>query len=306
MYRDDDERFYVGELDTWLSYESLHDGSRTSHYKIEAQNERKNIAVTGQRLFNGKVLRRRDFEWRGIEIGIWETYLSEAELALKAVSSAEDCSTAFLSHLIRVGLSYSTQRYSRMEGVPSLSAKVAILQYGFKALLYEYLDTEPSLRTGSAKSAVSDALQAALRATDEISYDRVSIVARAISLQNSGRRGLDREALRKILSLGRLHFLYREVQGLSAGNVLRLIHQYDTARCKLSQEWELRPDGIKNWRMRHLHPIWFYFPRSLRDSIHRLVSQCTATDNNLDIQECINELTLIYCERHVMRRHAKY
>lgn len=317
MY-DDDLTIWVSDLDDWINLDfsdPYEEDRRAYEEKLRAKALEQELDQIGEiPLFVHKFISSRVLLSRGIGPSEWRWAQHEGESALGGSSSRYEIERRYVKKLIDMGRGYAIRRYARWENLTYPSALTATLPHGIRALLYQYIDTEQSLRDPSNRMVIQDALRAAFKAERLTAYDRTGIIQQALHncarLSNGpeGHRDLDKEKTRTILALCRLHYMAQESNCSSLEDFQRLGHLYDSARHAVNNA-QTEDSGISgrriyNWKMRHLHPLMFLFPYSIRSAIARGYNQVCEDAACFSRDRAANELALAHCGMKLMRQRS--
>lgn len=266
-------------------------------------------------LFSGRAISSHGLISRGITPERWRWAKHEAEKRLGTAKDSAEVESAFVNSSIGMGRRYAVARYSKLERLSFSSAITAIFPHGIRALLYQYMGTEPLLANPISRKIIQDTIYKALSEKDSTAYYKTGLIREklhdiAIANGGSGQQlHFEKNAMRVMLSLCRLHFSILECQVSSISEIHELNNKYILARRVESKKESKNsaPTGkfLKNWRMRHLHPVIFYFPYAIRYSFARLI--CEAIDGGIptDRATAVNELALMHCGIELMRHTAK-
>jgi hypothetical protein len=150
-------------------------------------------------------------------------------------------------------------------------------------------------------------------ATDLTAYHRTAIIRSAIhksAIDAHGLMGhllLDSERMRNILSLTRLYYCVCEIRVQSVSELNHLEFRYEDDRAAVKHGGAGAPSGmvrqIRNWELRHLHPLTYLYPYSIRNAIHR-AREPISTDDETNRIAAINELAMARCQIMLMRIKA--
>ena len=321
MYDFDDSLIiWVSDLDNWINVDfSAEHEAETEALEAEldhkAETHEDELGHIGKiSLFAQRSISSQTIQARGINAGEWRWSLHEAEKALGDASDRHEIERFFVKKLIDMGRSYAVRRYARWEKLPYSSALTATFSHGIRALVYQYIAGEQSLRDLPNRQSVQGALHAAIKAEGLTAYDRTGIIQQALHhnarLVNGaeGHCTLDKIRTKTILSLCRLHFSVRESNLSSLEELQELDRLYNDARTAMDNgmtlDQEIVGRRIRNWKMRHLHPLIFLFPYSVRNAITRGYYQVCDDPNSFDRNGAVNELALAHCGIELMRKRS--
>ncbi|UTH47596.1 hypothetical protein KBW81_12860 [Loktanella salsilacus] len=266
------------------------------------------------KLLNCQAISASSLAVAGIPLNEWRLGIHNAELKLSICRDIREVERVYVKDLLDLGRRYAVSRYSKREGLLFSSALTATFPHGIKALLYQFLDNIFFSNKLSNRRKVQVALEQASAADDLPAYYKVGIVRAAIydianeSLGSLGCLSLDKHLMRSILSLVRLYFSICEVNIQTINELDHVGGLYESARAKvISESSNIQPISgrfIKNWELRHLHPLTYYYPISIRNSLTRASIENGAS-TGADRSIILNEMALVRCELDVMRRVSK-
>lgn len=308
---DDSLTIWVGDLDAWINVD----------FSVEYEEERRiealenDLAEIGDiALLSGKFISSRTLLSRGITPDRWRWFLHEAEVALKDATSQNEIEPLFVKDISKLGQNYAIGRYARWENLPYEAAATAIYPNGIRALLYQYFSSEKILRESNYRPRVIKAIKDALEDKELIAYYRTRFIQTAIhQLANAdgnpkGHVALDKNNIRNILSLCRLHFASMECKVSSLLQLHEVTLRYKQARNLVSQGGapkQAAPGGeISNWELRHLHTLTYFYPYSIRNCFLRSVKQINEDPNAFTRDKAANELALARCEMKLMKQKS--
>ena len=248
---------------------------------------------------------------RGINPSEWRWALHEAECVLLG-RNPEEIEKVFVRRLLSLGRQYAVGRYAKWERLPYESALTSTLPFGFRALLDLFLRAAGLSVCSGRGNILPPALKSASYTPGLTAYDRTAIIQTAVheiareALGPSGHQKLNRESMRVLLSIARLHFSVAEVGAVSCFNdLMHLDRLYETARRKVAIGLDHVPPvsgrRIKNWEIRHLHPLTHLYPYSIRHAISRALQSSAEPSIGLDRAILVNELALMHGSQRLMR-----
>lgn len=324
MYTSDDT-FYVGDLDRYIAIPGA--GEREDYdiddfdldqfgnlinplaeAKLESEKAKWGDLWGTIPLLNGVSTSGMDIskivtveEWR------WARY--QAERKIQQHLKARLAESAFLKAILSFGRPYAIRRYAKLERIPLQDAKVASLKRGIEPviirLLYNHSIT-PSYNMTTSIFEFFD--QEEMQILSRTSYERTAdfqrilhkIIATTRFAEDPTMISLS-ELARSILSLVRLHFSVAETHLENFDNLEHMLDLYNKVRLTPDSKTKIfLPSGkryIKNWRLRHLHSLIFYYPKGLRAALTRGL-RCRGGSYPRPADACelyLNELALAYC-----------
>lgn len=316
MSHNEDNLIWVGDLNGYIDIDAISaENEREERDLWESvlwtQKEADLEGLGNIVLFAEKSISSLRLYEKGVEPEQWRWALHHAQTSLGQSQSCAEVEAAFLKTTMSWARRYAVARYARFEGVAFSSATTAMFPHGIRALLFSYMAGEPALSDQSCRMEIQRSLRVATSTPDLIPYDKVALVRRCIhqlAIDSAGRNGhlqLDKNRMRNLLSLLRLHFSNLESQVQSAKELRSIYSRYSSARKaeRFGPETKkiLTGKKIQNWRMRSLHPLTFYFPFSARNSLDRLISHVASDTIKVTRTLAANELALTYCGIELMR-----
>lgn len=313
MSNDTDMRVWVGDLDGYVDIAAI-----SREYEREQRQDAldKELDRIGDiALFAGKSVSSRTLFSRGVNPENWRWAQHVAETFLGHAETKAEIEAAFLKAVIAIGRRHAVARYAHLENLSYSSAITATFPHGIRALLNQYMAGEPTLADPYRRKVVPRIFHSAISAPGLTAYDRAGLVRQSLhqhAIATEGPKGhlrLDRDGMRDMLSLCRLHFTVHECHVRSISEFQALNRRYELARTATARECDqgqaMNGEFIRNWRMRHLHPLTFFFPYSIRNSLSRAVLHATVSRTPPDRTTAVNELALARCGLALMRQKAK-
>ena len=313
MSNDYDTDINLGGRDSYISLSAI---LRSNAEEERREALERDISAIGEiPLFAGKSMSAWNLNDRGLGPKDWRWALHKAETALGAASDWRDVEPNFVKDLISLGRRYAVLRYARWEMLSFSSALTATFPHGIRALLDQFLGANGPLATPANRLAMQSAFKEATVKADLIAYERAGLIRAAFhqiacdKLGPEGHLTFDREGMRAILSLCRLHYSASEIGVHTLRDLHKLDRLYENARSNVTkgsaQAYLVTGKKIHNWQMRHLHPLTFFYPYSIRNALARGIrdlEQGCASDSR---SAAANELALARCAIETMRRNAK-
>jgi hypothetical protein len=313
MSNNSDLRVWVGDLDGYINIGAIDHAN-----ELEAEEDYLQAQLDGFgeiQLLAGKTISSHTLNSRGITPAEWRWAIHEAEHALRDVESWASIEALFIRDLLSLGKRYAIARYAKWEGLPYTSALTATFHHGLTALLDQFLNSDRIVGHAAQRSAIHAAVRSAFQESNLTAYYRAGIIRSAIhqsANETFGPKGylhLNREGMRTILSLARLHYSVCEIGIQSLSGLQHLDRLYDDARLEVQRGTNRRSPvlgrKIKNWELRHLYPLTHLYPFSIRHAIARAMQHHEATSDRPDRDIALNELALARCAIKLMRRQAK-
>lgn len=320
MNYDADMRVWVSDLDDYINIAYLsQDYERTGEEQAwEAKQEALEIEIDELgdiSLFSGKSISYRAIYSRGVTLEEWRWTKHRAETTLIHAQSPAEIEAAFLKAILSLGRRYAIARYARLEALSFSSAITATFSHGIRALLYQFMVREKLLQGDSCRHSIQRALHLAASSSERIAYDKVGVVQKAlhdiakdVGGANAAQQ-LDKEAMREILALLRLHFSVGEARVRSASELIAVYNRYEKMRIetqgRIGDGVVATGRRIWNWKMRFMHPLMFYYPYSIRNSLGRFLAQSAESSSPLTLTIATNELCLADCGMHLMKEASK-
>lgn len=304
---------WVGDLDAYVSIDAINRANEQEAEELRLDAELDEIGDIP--LLAGKAVSAQTLSGRGIPLSEWRWATHQAEHALHDHQRWTDLEAPFVKELLSLGRRYAVGRYSRWDRVPYPAALTTTFPHGFTALLDQFLSGEKTICGAPQRDSVQAARRRASAERGLTAYDRVGMIRSAIHQaadQVSGPWGhlhLGRDGMRTILSLARLHYSAAELKVGSFRELQFLDCLYETARFKLQPEGDCHPPvlgrHIRNWKLRHLHPLTYLYPYAIRYAITRGLQHLAAIPELPDRAIAVNELALARCGILLMRRKAR-
>jgi hypothetical protein len=308
-----DMKIWVGDLDGYINIDEIDRANEEAREARHLQAELDEIG--GIPLLAGKGISAHVLDAKGITPSDWRWATHQAEHSLHDHQRWVDLERSLVKGLLSLGKPYALSRYSRWERIAYASALTATLPLGFKALLEQYLIGESIAFGPKHKEWIRSAVGMAEKTTDITAYERTGMIQSAIhqvaydARGPSGPTNLSREGTRMILSLARLHFSMLEMNVRSLPEIQSLDNMYEAARSNVrssADEHQLVVGRcVRNWQLRHLHPLTHLFPYAIRHAIARGIQHHAVVSENPDRAVAVNELALAHCGILRMRQTAK-
>lgn len=311
------EPIYIRELDTHFSL-TEDDGENEQR---QQSMDRWCHLFQDIELMNDYPMPPFELQWMfGLEPEDWQWALYRAH---KELSRGDDSWAQLEPQLVKAllseGRAYAIRRYARKEGLPAAAAMAAALPYGMTALLYRFFAEEGLPLTPQNRQALRDAFEhenVFEQGTDAphlLAYDRTALVQAAIHDSAAdvwgavGPQRLNRQRVRKILSLTRLHFAIAESKRKSFPAIENLEQAYAARRRRsaTAPPKRMRPGArfIPNWQSRHLWPMTYYYPVGIRQAFERASRFLKQTEHGFSRAVAVNELALAYATLTAARDH---
>jgi hypothetical protein len=306
-------KVYINDIDDWIDIDDITGQEKEDHQKSQAEQERLEEERQGSKarsrveaigdihLLAGQVLSPFDLsvlpeEW------VWQVY--QAERRLREFSTTLELENAYSRQLHNLGQAYSVRRYARFEGIPYQSAVAAVLSTGIRALFAKYLMNERLKLNTEEIGRINFIINDMYDDRAPIAYLMTSKIQAIINL--ASKTPLSREATRQILSLFRLHFSVIESQFGGLTGITSLEKKYLKERTlRMNGSTALTYNGSfkKNWPLRHLVPLTFFYPASLRQAFSRGIAHQFSEDLPLTRTMIVNEIALANCSIMLIAKH---
>lgn len=319
MSNNDDESVWVSDLDDYISVDQLPDDDDIDPVDDEVFRKYKTKSKRPDDicLFAGESISLRSLPFRGILPNEWRLAKHEAENALRSGRLSLDLERMVMKYLLSLGRRYAVSRYAKWEGHNYYTALTATFPHGFRALLDQFLKTEPAIDEVNHRRKIQSSVLIANASTELTAYHRTAIVQTAIhqSVYEShcptGNFLLDKDRMRNILSLTRLHYCVRELEAHSFAELNKLEGLYYDNRLAVQRSGANRSSvvplqKVRNWELRHLHPLTYLYPYSIRNVISRAKKHFTPMIEHPTHVIAVNELAMARCEINLMRENAKF
>jgi len=305
------ELIWVSDIDGYIDIDAINRSHELEQKELQFQAELEEIGTI--RLLAGKMVSAEALNVRGISPAEWRWALHEAERALHEDQGLDGAGLRFVRLLLSLGQQYAVGRYAKWERLSYDAALTSTLPLGFRALLDVFLRTAGLSACSGRGSVLPETLKTASSAQEMTAYERTGLIQSAIheiareAFGPSGHQKLDRESMRTILSLARLHFSAAELRAINGFDDLRdLDRLYAAARRDLEGEsLGAAPVGgrrIRNWRLRHLYPLPHLYPFSLRYALARALQERSENQAAPERSVLVNELALAQASLRLMRR----
>lgn len=308
---DRDLVIWVGDLDDYVDLNAIMRANEQEERELQLQRD---LAEIGDiPLLSGKSASSRKLNARGTPPSEWRWATHQATQALRDYQGAE-VERAFLRALLSLGRSYAINAFADWERVSRASAVTATLPLGFRALLDQYLVGEGIQLDFHCRKRVRETLKEADDASLATAYRRAAMVQALVHELADyhspfDRLKLHRERTRSILALARLRFSTRELDLDSFAELQALVDRYEADRTVERSGTEelsiVTGRRIRNWRLRHLHSLIFFYPYSIRHALARGLRHMAETSQPPDRTLAINELALAHCNIEQMRLNAR-
>ena len=321
---------WVGDLDGYINIDAINRANER-----EAEQERLDLEldeIGDLQLLAGKAISARKLYQQGILPSEWRHALHKAEMVIGYVPDElhqhasvdrQSPESRFVKGMLDLGRSYAIARYARWEHLDYSLALTATLPHGIRALVNQFLAAESITHTRYTDASIRTVLDPN-QADGMIAYNRTGLLQAAIhriaddtrrhswaaraaddiSTHLGGRR-LDRERMRVMLSLARLHFSTLELRLMTIDKLRLLLAMYETERAAAGQdETRITTNGrfIRSWRRRHIQPLLNLYPYAIRHGLSRTLAH---GEDSFDRAALVNELALAHCGIIRMRRAGR-
>lgn len=312
MSYDQGPMIWVSDLDDYIDIDAI---SR----EAEEENRKRALGAEVERigdlsLFCTRSLSFGKLQSRGVTPDRWRWMRHRAERSLGRAHDAIELEASFLKAILSLGRRYAVARYARLENLPVSTAIAATFPHGVRALIYSYMAGERLLSGLSSKREAQRSLYLARSNQTLTAYEQTGFLQRslhqiAISVGGEGAHlQLNKHQMRDILSVTRLHFATLECDVRSAAELRDMNLKYEVARARTEQGAEaprtITGKEIRNWELRSLHPLTFYFPFALRCSLDRLLEESCERKTLIQRAAAVNELSLAICAIELMRESS--
>jgi hypothetical protein len=317
MSENDGNSFWVGDLQAYMSYPTgddddgwnVDEDGRAS----EVQEELNKIGKV--QLLAGKSISAKYLYEQGIAPSEWRNALHQSEMSLGHPSTNVGLTTfgdnetfviRFVKGMLNLGRPYAVARYARLEKLDYPSAVTATLPYGLSALVNQFLLSERIPRTREAAIDIRNVLDPHAVA-DQTAYHKTGMLQTTLhriaddTPQHLGGSKLDRGRMRTLLALTRLYFTTIETKLSSLDDLRSLLKRYELERkFAIGDVRRVTTNGrpIKSWRVRHIQPLYNFYPYAIRHGLQRAVVHGSAKFDHVTL---VNELALAHCGLYRMR-----
>ena len=304
------DRIWIGDLDGYISIDSINESNRREAEEEALDREFDEIGDIS--LLGGKVITSNSLRHKVRGLSEWQWAVHQAEATFDVAASGGLLEQALVRALIDLGRAYAIGRYAKWEKIPHASALTAILPFGFNALLLQYLGGQGLLTTPDCRKRIATVMKVAAKADHNVAYQSAGAIQTLIhslaydAFGPDGPLSLPRAATKTMLSLARLHYSVDELQVQSFGRLARVLAMYAHEReAATANEAGYRISGqsISNWRLRHLRPLTDLFPYSIREAMERGIRHATS-GREFDRTAAVNELAMAHSGLLLMRRRA--
>lgn len=307
----EDLKVWVRDLDGYINLDAIYRADKLG--MAEEAREEAFRKIGDIPILSGKIIRWENLAERKLDFNEWRWAVHLAESTIPVSATGQEIEHELVRALIGLGRGYAVRRYARWERLPTYEAVTASLPLGFKCIFFHYLSDQGLFAAFKSHERLRSVPQIFSDSKEEIAYRRVGRIQTFIHsmaydvLGAEGPRSLNKEATRKILSLARLRYSVEELRFNSFSDIATLHGLYGKAREAVANEdgCSNRISGkfIRNWPLRHLHPLTDLFPYALRHALDRGVSH-TASGAGLDRTSAVNELALAHTAILLMRKSA--
>lgn len=315
MSNDGGIRAWVGDLDDYIDINQI---NRWNDQEAEEKALRDDLDTIGDiALLDGRKTSASKLNARGITPDEWKWAVYEAEKSFSGIEKFCELERALLQGLLAVGRPYAIGRYARWERLTFASARTTVLPFGHLALIDQLLAQLDPKGALEARRSIRAAIKKAEEIEGLVAYERTGMVRSAIlqvvDAENLGKT--DRECLRLLLSLTRLRFSASETRIHSFDQFRALDNLYAAVRLRSPSATPSASAGlssIRNWALRHIHPLTFLMPIGIRAALQRgsnhlspgWQESVTGLPKSARILrlEAVNELALAKCSAILVRR----
>lgn len=321
MYDDDDLTFWVGDLDSYVSIVPEEDfEKKILEQELRDSKEEEMKCLGSIPLLSGKCILFSTLQQRGIDLDTWRWAIHDGEKALDAPGGNNGIEGLFLKKLLEIGRPYAFRRYARREKLHTQTALAATHPNGIRAILNQFIEGSKVIWTKDSKLRILNSFNKAEKDSKSIAYFRTKVIRDAIDLEtqainfanelflhNNSLAKVDRKAMRILLSLLRLHFMSRESNYRTTLEIYLNHQKYREARrveiASYPATAKSVKGSIKNWKLRHLHPLDFYFPIVIRHALARCMEHVGEHGTPIERELAVNEIALVHCGIYLMRQH---
>ena len=261
-------------------------------------------AISARQLYNNMIA---PSEWRhALHQSEMTICFSSPKLLQDEGEGTDSLVTRFVKGMLDLGRPYAIARYARWERLDYSSALTATLPHGIRALVNLLLASEAITRSRDADASIRAVLGPSGMG-GMTAYRRTGLLQAALhriaddAPTHPGGIKLDRNRMRAILALARLHFSTIELRLTSIEELRSLLSTYEAERAIAKRnDARITTNGqlIRSWRLRHVQPLLNLYPYSIRNGLKRALEHGIA---NFDHAVLVNELALAHCGIFRMR-----
>jgi len=318
MSGDDGNLVWISDIDGYIDVDNMHDPYELS--ELELLEIRRDFDLELDELgefplLSGAFISARRLDNYGISPKSWRYQVHLAERSLQDPGNSANIERILLDRLLSLGNRYALARYAKWEKIYFHTALTATFPHGISALLDQFMTEQKLTGIPSQRRLISETLQFASQKDCLTAYERTGIVQAVIhkivtdACKNSKPVLLDRTGMKNILSLVRLHYSAGEIRVRWFGALNKLNCLYQNARDEVRGRANCKPviagRHIRNWELRHLQPLTYFYPYSIRYAIDRGIRHFGEKYPEIDRNIAINEIALAHCSEMRMRRAAK-
>jgi hypothetical protein len=306
-----DSKVWVGDLDGFIDLDAMY---RADELGMAEDARERSFRTSGDiPVLCGKIIRWETLANKRLGYNEWRWAVHLAESTISTAATGVNLERELIQAMINLGRGYAVRRYAKWENLPTYEVVTAALPFGFKSILCQYLSTQGLLAAFNSNKRIGRILQTVSDSKHELAYRRVGYIRTFIHsmaeemLGTDGPRSLDKEATRKMLSLARLRYSVEELRFNSFSDIASLFRSYRIAREAVASDNggsnSIAGKFIRNWPLRHLHPLTELFPYTLRHALNRMINN-VESGAGLDRIIAVNELALANTAILLMRKSA--
>lgn len=301
---------WVSDLDCYISIDSI---DYWNNKEIEEQKWQELYESTENiELLGGEAMKPPWLNDKKISTLDWEFELYRAKRHLQEKQDWQYLEPLLIKALLSEGRKYAVRRYAKTEKIPVNAAITATLPSGLHALLSQFFTQHQIILSKIDWENLLVTVQNAVNSTQLTAYSKTTLVRNEIfsrldrTSQHQHSLELNRNLLRIILSLVRLYFSAQETKVTKFSALMDIENRYKIQGeefSPLGPSYHPTPDErIKNWNIRHLRSLLYYYPYVFRHAIVRGYLQSTIPNDKKINQKATNELALIYCASNIFKR----
>jgi len=209
----------------------------------------------------------------------WKFELYRAKRYLREEESWEYLEPLLIKSILSEGRKYAVRRYAMEENIPVNEAIIAALPNGLQALLSQFLTRHQISLSKYDWQKLHSTIQNSVDSKQLTAYSKTTLIRNWLlnSIygidQYKSTSKLDLKLLRILLSQVRLYFSVKEIAVISFSDLISIEDRYKIQKNKAyhddSNEYSSPTRIIKNWKIRHLRSLLYYYPYEFRHAISR-------------------------------------
>ncbi len=292
---------WIGDLDSYISIDEINYWNRKEE---EEQTEHELYESTNDiYLLGGTTVKPPWLKDKKISISDWEFEIYRARCRLQEKKLWRNLEPLLVNAIISEGRNYAVRRYAKSENIPINTALTATIQNGIQALISKFYIQHQIAIGQDIWQNLTIKIQDFENLTHITAYDKTTLIRNtifdSIYKEHQHPTKLKLNELRILLSAIRLYYSYREIRVSKFSYLKKIENKYKIEKEKHTQEnndkYNLRTGNIKNWKIRHLRSLLYYYPYEFRNTIDRGQLESEMTTSKQISEAAVNELALLYC-----------